>query len=101
MVDEPTSFELPIVWGGGEDLPVIFANQFLLQVHQGEVFLTVGTTLPPVLIGTPDQVRKTLEATPYVRVLATGRYALTRRKLEELISVLGQGIEMLDREEGR
>ena len=39
----PEEFQLPVVWVGTEEVPLLFANQVLGQVgQQGEVVLTFG-----------------------------------------------------------
>ena len=92
---------LPVLWVGVEEQPVLAANQFLIQVHEGEVFLVVGHVTPPpfVLEGASlEEVRRQAAAIGSVPVRALGRYALTPRRLAELIELLQRGQGMLDRE---
>jgi hypothetical protein len=100
---QPESSEgvaLPVVWVGDDDLSVVAVNQFLVQVHQGEVFLTMGTLTPPVIIAeTPDEMRAQAEQIGVVPVRTAGRFAFTPRRLRELIKVLQRGVEMHEAQE--
>lgn len=92
---------VPVVWVGGEDLPTIKVNQFLVQVDgAGDVFVTVGTLTPPVLLGDdPDELRKQAESISHVPIRTVARFALSGRGLRELAAVLQNGIEIAERQE--
>ena len=96
---EPAAVPVPVVWVGVDDLPTVKINQFVLQVDPaGDVFLTVGTLTPPVLLGdSAEELRKQVEAIGYVPIRGVGKYALSARHLHELIGVLQNGVKMLER----
>jgi len=75
---------------GAEELPVLFANQFVAQVGDtGEIFLTVGQVVPPAIIGqTEEERREQAENIQYVQVKPIARLAMTPEKLRELKTVL-------------
>lgn len=83
--------QVPAVWVGAEDLPVEFVNQFVGVVHPGEVFLSLGTVVPPTIIGNTDEERKAqAESIRFVQVKPVARIALTPERLREFIGVLQQ-----------
>ena len=89
MDEGNTGRPIPLTWIGAEELPVLFVNQFVAQVDEGgEFFLTLGQTLPPALIGTPEERAEQLEQIAYVPVKPVARLALTERGCQELIANL-------------
>ncbi len=91
-------FDVPLAWIGAEDLPVLFVNQIVGQVDpQDDAFyLTLGQTVPPALIGTPEQRRAQAEELAYLPVKPVARISLTRKKLEELVAVLQTNLDQHD-----
>jgi hypothetical protein len=85
---QPERIELPIVWVGVEDAQILFVNQFLGQIEQQEIVLTLGQITPPVLLGSPEQLTQQVERLSFVPVRTVARFGMTRARLEELIGVL-------------
>ena len=81
---------LPLVREGIEDVPILFANDFIVQNHGSEFFLTVGQIQPPVLLGTPEERQAQLEKTGYVSVKIVARLGLTEQRMSQLVEVLNQ-----------
>lgn len=98
MDEENVGFEIPLVWIGAEDLPVLFVNQIVGQVEAEEhvFYLTVGQALPPALIGTQDERLRQLQGISYVSVKPIARLAFTRKKLEELVAVLQTNLDQYE-----
>jgi len=94
---------VPVVWVGADDLPVQFANQFVAVVQLNEVFLTVGTMVPPAILGDTVEERKaTAQKITYVPVKPIARLGFTPARLEELIRILQttlKNYEQLPRQE--
>jgi len=89
--DAQEGITLPVVWVGADELPVHFLNQFLGVVQANEIFLTLGTLVPPAIMGaTTEERRKHAETVPFVQVKPIVRVALTPARLRELITVLEQ-----------
>ena len=57
----PAGKEVPIVVTGLDDEPILFSNQFYIQHHQTEFIITFCQIQPPLLIGTPEQIRQQSE----------------------------------------
>lgn len=87
--------EIPVAWIGAEELPVLFANTFVGQVEpqQDAFFLTIGQTLPPALIGTPEEREEQLEQVAYIPVKPIARLAFTRERLEFLVAILQTNLD--------
>jgi hypothetical protein len=89
----------PIVWVGVEDLPVHFVNQFIGVVAPHEVFLTLGTIVPPPILGATEEERKAAaESIQFVQVKPVARIALTPARLRELIGVLNQTLSNYEKQ---
>ena len=90
--DQPDSVQVPVVWVGVEELPVAFANQFVVQVDRGEVFLTIGQLVPPPIIGATEEERRAqAENIEFVQVKPVARLVMTPSKLHELATTLELG----------
>lgn len=89
---------IPTTWIGAEDLPVLFVNSFVgqIQPQEGAFYLTLGQTVPPALIGTPQEQVEQLEQIAYVPVKPVARLVLTRSRMEELVAILQMNLEQYD-----
>ncbi len=79
--------QVPIVWVGTDDVQVVLVNNFFaqfVQPDQDEFILTLGTVVPPALLGTPEQMAEQARAVSFVPVRAVARLGLTRQRVVEL-----------------
>jgi hypothetical protein len=93
----PHAVDLPPRWTDLEDVPILFANHFLVQQHPHEFVISVGQLMEPALIGSPEQVREQAAGLTHVPVSTLARVGLTRDRLRELIAVLQASLEEHDR----
>jgi hypothetical protein len=92
-------------WRGIDDVPVRFVNQFLVSTGLSSadgtpdgVYLALGHTAPPILLGTRDEMRAQLASHEgRLDVTVHGRYVVPRARLEELIEILRTALEKYDR----
>ena len=97
----PEGRALPLVWLGLEDLPILFANQMLIQnVVRDEFVLAFGQVTPPVLLGDDEAKERQLDEIAYVGVKPIARVSLSRQRLQELIRVLQENLATHDRLHG-
>ena len=83
--------QLPIVWVGAEDVPIVLINQFIGQVGlQDEVVLTFGQLAQPPLVGTPEEQEEQAREISFVSVKPVARLGLTKAGLDQLVGVLQQ-----------
>lgn len=101
MADPPPegARRVPVVWVGVEDLPVHFVNQFAGVVQPNEIFLTLGTVVPPAILGeSEDERRAQAESIEFVQVRPIVRLGMTPARLRELIQVLNQTLSNYERQ---
>jgi hypothetical protein len=94
------AIRLPVVWVGAEELPVHFLNQYLAVVAHGEIFLTLGTLMPPAIMGeTMAERRSQAESIGFLQVKPIVRLGFTPERLKELIEVLQQTVANYERQQ--
>ena len=87
--DAPQSLEVPLSWVGYDEVPIVYANQFLVQFTPEEGFvLGIGQATAPPMVGTPEQVKAQAEQIEFIPVRVLARIAMTQPKLQELIATL-------------
>ncbi len=84
-----------VVWGDLNRLPVLAANQFLIQlsvsepqITGSEVVLTIGYLAPPLLLGTPEEQREAAAALDHLTVSPVARFSIPIGKAAELAQVV-------------
>jgi hypothetical protein len=83
--------QVPLVWVGTEELPIHFVNQFAGVIGPGEIFLYLGSVMPPPILGDTEEERTAqAESIRFVQVKPVARMALTPERLREFIAVLKQ-----------
>ena len=96
MNGERDAITLPLTYLGLEDIPILFANQFVIQHEKNEFILTVGQLQPPILLGTPEDRKEQAKKLTYVPIRVVARFGLTRQRLTELIEVLQSNLRTYD-----
>ncbi|MET8908401.1 hypothetical protein [Micromonospora sp. NPDC004551] len=96
-----------VVWKDVDTIPVEPANQFAAMVGlptgsgaPDGVIIVMGYAAPPVLLGTPDEVRRTAADLVELPVDVKARFVLTRERLGELIKVLQITAQQYDEAKG-
>lgn len=92
--------QIPVVWVGGDEMPVVLVNQFLGQFQQNEFILTFGQLTPPPLLGTREERLEEARNISFLPVKVLARFGLTRSRVEELIHVLEETLKNYDAVEG-
>ncbi len=99
MPDEnDLEIQLPAVWVGVDDAPIVFVNQFAAQVNAGEVTLTFGQASAPMLLGTVEEQKAQAAQLPFVPVRSVARLGLTPARLRELVGILQQTLNRADKQ---
>ncbi|HEV7526833.1 MAG TPA: hypothetical protein VGP92_17835, partial [Acidimicrobiia bacterium] len=82
----PEPVALPLTWVGIDDLPLLYVNQWLVQVAPpGEMMITAGQVSPPPVVGSAEDQYEQLQRWPFVAIRPVARFALSRARLDELI----------------
>ena len=97
-MDENEGRQVPAVWENLDGVPVLLANQFIIQHFQDEFILTVGQMVPPALLGDEQARTAQLQRIEQVTVRPLARIAFTRARLTELIETLAAHREKYDQE---
>jgi hypothetical protein len=90
MDEEQVQREVPLAWVGVEEVPLLYADQFVTQSHQDMFILSIGQVVPPAFIGKPEERAKQLEQIAYIPVKAVSRVTFSSANLDQLIEALQQ-----------
>jgi hypothetical protein len=81
--------DIPVVWEGLENVPIVLANNALGQVgQQDEIILSFGQLTPPALYGDLERQREQAQQIERLAVKPVARLGLTRAGLDDLIRIL-------------
>jgi hypothetical protein len=80
--------EISLTWIGAEELPLLWVNRFVGQSLQDHLVLTIGQSVDPALIGTPQDRIAQLEQIAYIPIRPVARIAFSRSSLQDLIGIL-------------
>ncbi len=83
--------QIPLVWVGIEDVPILFANQFVSQFQETEFLLTIGQVAPPLIL--EPMTDEALARMGPVPVRPIARFAITPAAFEQLVDVLQRNLE--------
>jgi hypothetical protein len=97
--EDVQQIQVPIVWTGAENVPILFANGFVVQFDTdlAAYILTVGQLSPPALVGTPEEMREQAERLDFVTVQTIARIAFTPARMTELIGALQANLDQMER----
>lgn len=100
MAAEPEGIQVPVVWLGVEEVPILFANAFVSQIDAqtlDSLVLTVGQMTQPAISGATEQERRQqVENVAYVPIKPVVRLGLTEARAKELIATLGANLDHLE-----
>lgn len=97
MAAEPPNIQLPLSWVGLDEVPIMFANQFVIQFQPDEFVLTLGQVVAPALLGSPEQIAEQASEITFIPVRTIARVGFNRHRLHELISALQANMENHDK----
>ena|SRR5438477_9080911 len=102
MRDQPrraarTGKSVPLVYQGLDELPIMFANQFLIQNQQTEFIVAFGQQAPPLILpGTEEEQAAQLERIEFVPVSMLARFGLTEERFRELLKLMTDYLKSYD-----
>ena len=101
MAEENFEREIPLTWIGTEQLPLLFINRLIGQVDDDHFVLTLGHSVSPALIGTPQDKKDQLEQIAYLPIHPVARLAFNRSTCQDLIAILQTILEGYDQQHER
>jgi len=86
----PDNRDIPLAWVGYDEVPIVYANQFIVQNQpEGSFLLGVGQVSPPPLSGSSEaEMIAQLESIEFIPIRPLLRAALTETTMRELAAVL-------------
>jgi hypothetical protein len=93
--EQPEQIQVPLVWTGAEDVPILFGNSFVCQFDAdlSAFIITVGQVTPPALLGPPEALAEQARQIEFVPVRVIARLAVTPSRMNELIQVLHANVD--------
>lgn len=91
----PEFVQVPIKWNM-EGMPVVFANQMLVNSDDHEVHLHFFEITPPVIVGTDEQKQKQLEDLKSVSARGVVRVIVSKDRLPAFIQALQSTSEKIE-----
>ena len=88
MVQGNPGRQLPIEWYVPETTITRYANNFVVQHTENEFFISFFEIVPPVVLGTPEQVQDRLQRIHAVDARCVTRIVLTSERAKELAKIL-------------
>lgn len=99
----PATVRAQLTWGDLDSLPVLAANQFIVQLSATEapntpsdIVLTVGYLAPPLLIGTLEEQQQAAAAVDHLTVRPVARFSVPTAKAAELARLLQDVVQRVE-----
>jgi hypothetical protein len=100
MSTSTQDISVPLQWIDFDEIPILFANHFLVQHQIEEFVVSFGQVVGPPPVGPPADL--TAPAGPihdprHVPINTLARFGLSRHRMVELIALLQNAVEEHDR----
>jgi len=100
MTDETSRegqvFSLPstlIDWYTPDDIQSRYATNIVVQSGPNEFIISFFEIRPPIVLGSPEQVKATLEQIKSIRAICVSRIIISREEFPRMIKVLQDQLE--------
>jgi hypothetical protein len=84
---------VPIEWHAPEDLISRYANNILVQHEEHEFIISFFEIRPPLLLGSPEEIKAKLEQTESVRAECVARIIVAADRMPSFIEALQGNLE--------
>ncbi len=85
--------ELPLEWHIPENIPVRYATNLVIQRLENEYLISFFEVLPPILLGTPEEIGEKLGTLNSVRANCVAKIIVSANKMPEFVSVMQRNLE--------
>jgi len=80
--------KIPIEWHVPEDITSQYANNIVVQHTNSEFFVSFFETLPPLIIGSPEDTRAQIDEVKEVQAKCLARIVIAPNKMKDFIQAL-------------
>ena len=84
---------IPIEWKIPDDIVSRFANNILVQQGENEFILSFFEVLPPVLLGSPEEVEAKLEEVEAVQAECVARIIVPAEKMLDFVRAMSENLD--------
>ncbi|MCZ7569916.1 MAG: DUF3467 domain-containing protein [Ardenticatenaceae bacterium] len=89
----PVGWSAPIEWHVSEHVISRYATNLVVQHTQNEFIISFFEVRPPLVLGTPEEVREQLNQMKSVRAECVGRIIVAAEKMPDFVRVLQANLE--------
>jgi hypothetical protein len=96
MTDEEPedTYAAPLEWHFGDNIIPRYATNMLVQSGDHEFYVAFFETIPPIVMGTPEERHAQAAQVTSVRAECVGRIVIARDRLPGFVQVLQRMVEM-------
>jgi hypothetical protein len=85
---QPRQFAIPLEFHWPENVATRFANQFVVQITEGVCYLSFYESVPPILLGTPEEIAAKMEKMSSIRAEGVVRVVIPLAKMPDILNVI-------------
>ena len=93
--------QVPIQWNVSQEIASKYATNLVVQNSQQEFFLSFFETLPPILLGSSDEVQDQLQSLGTVRSDCVARVIVSPSRFKEFVDLLNQAWSRFEKRENK
>ena len=90
---EPEAVALRLEWHVPEDMACQYATNLVVQQSEHEFIISFFNAPPPILIGSPEEIRDQLQQLGSVRADCVARIIVASSRMPEFVQVLQDGLK--------
>ena len=93
MANPKIQKKVPIEWHVPEDIASQYANNMIVQHADNEFIVSFFETLPPLIVGSPEDIKTQLDAVEGVRSKCVARIIIAPEKMRDFIQALNTNFD--------
>ena len=93
MEEHESKKNIPIEWYVPEDITSRYSNNIVVQHTDSEFIVSFFETIPPALIGSPENIKAQLDNVEKIRSKCVARIIISPGKMKAFIQALNGNLE--------